>query len=164
MVKSVFSMSKIESMRVCCSTFMLGVVFFFFFSLFVVCRCHQVRMDGHSIRKRNNSNNLCMCFFFFFYLQLVKPFGLEADRHLLRCLFSTIDFSDASQAAKNSLQSKLLSQELNNLLNKSSLISSICFAIDNSFNTQKVCCGHIPVAPLYTQYTLHTTHTHYTRS
>lgn len=71
-------------------------------------------------------------------LQLVKPFGLEADRHLLRCLFSHIDFSDAIQASKNSLQAKLLSQELTALLNKSSLITNICFAIDKSLSCQKV--------------------------
>lgn len=71
--------------------------------------------------------------------QLVKPFGLEADRHLLRCLFSSIDFSDAnSQTAKHSQQAKLLNQELNAVLNKSSLITNICFAIDNCFPHQKV--------------------------
>lgn len=71
-------------------------------------------------------------------VQLVKPFGLEADRHLLRCLFSSIDFSDANQTAKHSLQAKLLNQELNAVLNKSSLITNICFAIDNCFAHQKV--------------------------
>lgn len=81
------------------------------------------------------------------HIQLVKPFGLEADRHLLRCLFSSIDFSDPSQTAKQSLQAKLLNQELNAVLNKSSLITNICFAIDNCFAQQKVsvcicvCCN-----------------------
>lgn len=72
-----------------------------------------------------------------FLSQLVKQFGLEADRHLLRCLFSSINFGDAIQVSKNSLQAKLLSTELTALLNKSSLISNICFAIDNTFLHQK---------------------------
>lgn len=72
------------------------------------------------------------------HMQLVKPFGLEADRHLLRCLFSSIDFSETNQTAKHSLQAKLLNLELNAVLNKSSLITNICFAIDNCFNHQKV--------------------------
>lgn len=29
-------------------------------------------------------------------MQFVKDFGLEADRHLLRCLFSAVDFSSSS--------------------------------------------------------------------
>lgn len=70
-------------------------------------------------------------------MQLVKQFGLEADRHLLRCLFSSVDFADATQVAKNSLQAKLLSTELTSLLNKSSLISNICFAVDNCLAQQK---------------------------
>lgn len=73
-----------------------------------------------------------------FFLKLVKPFGLEADRHLLRCLFSSIDFGDCINASKSSLQAKLLSQELKALLNRSSLITNICFAIDNCFSYQKV--------------------------
>ncbi|XP_031617580.1 CCR4-NOT transcription complex subunit 1-like [Contarinia nasturtii] len=69
---------------------------------------------------------------------LVKPFGLEADRHLLRCLFSSVDFTEANnQTAKKSLQARLLKQELNTVLSKSSLITNICFAIDNCFIKQK---------------------------
>lgn len=78
---------------------------------------------------------------FFFVFQLVKPFGLEADRHLLRCLFSNIDFGDSIQVSKNSLHAKLLTQELTAQLNKSSLITNICFAIDNCFPYQKVSHG-----------------------
>lgn len=79
-------------------------------------------------------------FFQFGTGKLVKPFGLEADRHLLRCLFSSIDFNDANQTARHSLQAKLLNQELNAVLNKSSLITNICFAVDNCFPQQKVSC------------------------
>lgn len=72
-----------------------------------------------------------------FSLQLCKQFGLEAERHLLRCLFSSIDFSDA-HSAKASLQAKLLSSELSSLLNKSSFVSSLCFALENLLPQQKV--------------------------
>lgn len=71
------------------------------------------------------------------YLQLVQQFGLEADRHYLRCLFSSIDFGDV-QAAKSSSQAKLLSNELTALLDKPSLISNICYAFDNQINDSKV--------------------------
>jgi CCR4-NOT transcription complex subunit 1 len=39
--------------------------------------------------------------------------------------------------AKSSLQAKLLSEEIGSLLNKSSLVSNLCFAIDNCFHHQK---------------------------
>lgn len=85
----------------------------------------------------------CCCLFIYFFIccffpQFVKQFGLEADRHFLRCLFSSIDFGDALQVSKNSLHAKLLSTELTSLLNKSSLISNLCFAVDNCFTSQKV--------------------------
>lgn len=70
--------------------------------------------------------------------QLVKPFGLEAERHLLRCLFSHIDFGDAANAAKNSLQAALLTTELTVQLNKSALLTNICYAVENCFYQQKV--------------------------
>lgn len=71
-------------------------------------------------------------------MQLVKSFGLEADRHVLRCLFANIDFTEPDDVAENSLHAKLLVQELGALLNKSSLISNICFAVENVFGHQKV--------------------------
>jgi CCR4-NOT transcription complex subunit 1 len=61
---------------------------------------------------------------------------LEAERHLLRCLFSAIDFGDAH--SKNSLQAKLLISELSSLLNKSTFVSSLCFAIESPLPQQKV--------------------------
>lgn len=64
----------------------------------------------------------------------MQQFGLEADRHYLRCLITPIDFKD-QQAAKNSLQAKLLSNEITNLLDKPLLVSHICYTYDNSANT-----------------------------
>lgn len=75
--------------------------------------------------------------FVYYILQLVEQFGLEADRHYLRCLFSSIDFGDV-QAAKSSSQAKLLSNELTSLLDKPYLISNICYAFDNQINDSKV--------------------------
>lgn len=72
-------------------------------------------------------------------IQFSKQFGLEADRHLLRVLFSSIDFSDGNQNIRQSSQAKLLNQELNACLKRPAALSSICFAIDNCFAQQKVC-------------------------
>lgn len=58
---------------------------------------------------------------------------MEADRHYLRCLITPINFKD-QQAAKNSLQVKLLSKEITNLLDKPLLTSHICYTFDNSAN------------------------------
>ncbi|CAO1323562.1 unnamed protein product [Diamesa serratosioi] len=69
--------------------------------------------------------------------ELCKQFGLEAERHLLRCLFSSIDFADSQNSYKNSLQAKLLSSELSSILNRSSFVSSLCFALENPFAQQK---------------------------
>lgn len=68
----------------------------------------------------------------------MKPFGLEAERHLLRCLFVHVDFSDALNTSKNSLHAKLLGTELVAQLNKSSLLTNICFAVDKCYGQQKV--------------------------
>uniref|UniRef100_A0A1Y9H2G9 Uncharacterized protein n=1 Tax=Anopheles dirus TaxID=7168 RepID=A0A1Y9H2G9_9DIPT len=70
--------------------------------------------------------------------QLVKDFGLEADRHLLRCLFSSIDFGDAAQSASRGYcQARLLATELASLTNKPQLVANVCFAVDNPFPQQK---------------------------
>uniref|UniRef100_A0A182JXB0 CHK kinase-like domain-containing protein n=1 Tax=Anopheles christyi TaxID=43041 RepID=A0A182JXB0_9DIPT len=70
--------------------------------------------------------------------QLVKDFGLEADRHLLRCLFSSIDFGDATHSASRGYcQARLLATELASLTNKPQLVANVCFAVDNPFPQQK---------------------------
>ena len=38
------------------------------------------------------------------YLQLVQKYGPEAERHLLRCLFSCIDFNNEKIANRDSPQ------------------------------------------------------------
>ncbi|KNC33754.1 hypothetical protein FF38_05850 [Lucilia cuprina] len=79
--------------------------------------------------------------------QLIEEFGLEADRHCLRCLFSSINFNDpiltstsptsSIQQQQQQLQAKLLQQQLEKQLGRASLISNICFAIDNCWPQQK---------------------------
>lgn len=71
---------------------------------------------------------------------LVALHGLEADRHLLRCLFSHIDFSaegSKSSSNKDIHQILLLGQECSSLLSKPSLVSNLCYAIDNPLHHQK---------------------------
>ncbi|XP_053697550.1 CCR4-NOT transcription complex subunit 1 [Sabethes cyaneus] len=104
--------------------------------------------------------------------QLVKDFGLEADRHLLRCLFSAIDFSgsatgDASEdhsrngnssssvsgtaSGSNSsfqLHIRLLLGELLGLLTKPQLVGNICQAVDDPLPYQRTL---IPSVNLATQ-------------
>ncbi|GAB0100187.1 CCR4-NOT transcription complex subunit 1 [Sergentomyia squamirostris] len=64
--------------------------------------------------------------------QIVDDFGLEAERHYLRCLFSAIDFGDP-QIAKHSLQAKLVSGDLLFLLGKPTFVSTICYIFENCF-------------------------------
>ncbi|XP_055707339.1 CCR4-NOT transcription complex subunit 1 isoform X2 [Phlebotomus papatasi] len=62
--------------------------------------------------------------------KLVEEFGLEADRHYLRCLFASIDFGD-TQIAKHSIQAKLLCTNLLFLLGRPSFVSTICYTFEN---------------------------------
>lgn len=75
--------------------------------------------------------------------QFVKDFGVEADRHLLRALFSAIDFSSdappnpAQAQTQNGLLIRLLSEELTGLLTKPQLVGNVCYAVDNLLPQQK---------------------------
>ncbi|KAG8039882.1 hypothetical protein G9C98_000611 [Cotesia typhae] len=72
---------------------------------------------------------------------LVRWKGLEADRHLLRCLFSHIDFSTGetpNTSSKDYYQVQLLKQECTNILGKPSLVSNLCYAIDHPLHHQKI--------------------------
>lgn len=69
---------------------------------------------------------------------IVSVLGTEAERHFIRCLFSTVDFSaDNRSSNKDTLQVQLLSQEFPSLTHKSNFISTICFAIENPLPSQK---------------------------
>ncbi|XP_026284061.1 CCR4-NOT transcription complex subunit 1 [Frankliniella occidentalis] len=69
--------------------------------------------------------------------QLVGLYGVEADRHLLRCLLSHVDLSVDGSKSNNSLLLELLGQECSALLAKPSLVSNICYAVDNPLHHQK---------------------------
>ncbi|XP_022920087.1 CCR4-NOT transcription complex subunit 1 isoform X2 [Onthophagus taurus] len=73
--------------------------------------------------------------------KLVTLHGLEADRHLLQCLFSSVDFTETSSgkivAPPTTPHSQLLLEQCSQLLNKPSLLSSICYITDKPINSQK---------------------------
>ncbi|PAA59243.1 hypothetical protein BOX15_Mlig027984g1 [Macrostomum lignano] len=73
--------------------------------------------------------------------QLVNQHGFEAERHLYRCLFSSIDFSGAPHDARGSVkdyhQTQLLIQEMHSLFAKPNFVTLICYALDHPFASQK---------------------------
>ncbi|XP_063970716.1 CCR4-NOT transcription complex subunit 1-like isoform X2 [Lytechinus pictus] len=69
--------------------------------------------------------------------RLVSHNGPEADRHLLRCLFSYIDFCDGKSSGKDFYETQLLIQECSLLITKPNFVSTLCFAIDNPLHQQK---------------------------
>ncbi|XP_066569707.1 CCR4-NOT transcription complex subunit 1 isoform X19 [Amia ocellicauda] len=69
---------------------------------------------------------------------IVNRHGPEADRHLLRCLFSHVDFSgDGKSSGKDFHQTQFLIQECSSLITKPNFISTLCYAIDNPLHYQK---------------------------
>ncbi|XP_072169675.1 CCR4-NOT transcription complex subunit 1-like [Diadema setosum] len=69
--------------------------------------------------------------------RLVSQNGPEADRHLLRCLFSYVDFGDGKTSSKDFHETQLLIQECSALITKPNFVSTLCFAIDNPLHQQK---------------------------
>ncbi|XP_033929604.1 CCR4-NOT transcription complex subunit 1-like isoform X7 [Melopsittacus undulatus] len=69
---------------------------------------------------------------------IVNRHGPEADRHLLRCLFSHVDFSgDGKSSGKDYHQTQFLIQECVLLITKPNFISTLSYAIDNPLHYQK---------------------------
>ncbi|GAB1293520.1 CCR4-NOT transcription complex subunit 1 [Apodemus speciosus] len=69
---------------------------------------------------------------------IVTRHGPEADRHLLRCLFSHVDFSgDGKSSGKDFHQTQFLIQECASLITKPNFISTLSYAIDNPLHYQK---------------------------
>ncbi|KAM3870669.1 CCR4-NOT transcription complex subunit 1 [Diretmus argenteus] len=80
---------------------------------------------------------------------IVNRHGPEADRHLLRCLFSHVDFSgDGKSSGKDFHQTQFLIQECVSLISKPNFISTLCYAIDTPLHYQK---SLKPSAHLFTQ-------------
>ncbi|XP_043935455.1 CCR4-NOT transcription complex subunit 1 [Protopterus annectens] len=71
-------------------------------------------------------------------LLIVNQHGPEADRHLLRCLFSHVDFSgDGKSSGKDFHQTQFLIQECASLITKPNFVSTLCYAVDNPLHYQK---------------------------
>ncbi|MGH0142292.1 UNVERIFIED_CONTAM: hypothetical protein FKN15_002874 [Acipenser sinensis] len=69
---------------------------------------------------------------------IVNRHGPEADRHLLRCLFSHVDFSgDGKSSGKDFHQTQFLIQECVSLITKPNFISTLSYAIDSPLHYQK---------------------------
>ena len=65
-------------------------------------------------------------------LQLVETYGAEADRHLFRCLISTVDFSSGGRNSgmKDGQQLQLMVQEAISLVTKPAFASILCYAFE----------------------------------
>ncbi|XP_040017498.1 CCR4-NOT transcription complex subunit 1 isoform X1 [Gasterosteus aculeatus] len=80
---------------------------------------------------------------------IVNRHGPEADRHLLRCLFSHVDFSgDGKSSGKDFHQTQFLIQECVSLISKPNFIATLCYAVDHPLHYQK---SLKPSAHLFTQ-------------
>ncbi|KAL3275904.1 hypothetical protein HHI36_020639 [Cryptolaemus montrouzieri] len=74
--------------------------------------------------------------------KLVTLHGLEADRHLLQCLFSSVDFSEStSRISAPPTQNQVLLDECSSLLNKPSLSTAVCYIIDNPVTNKTLKVG-----------------------
>ncbi|CAH1107243.1 unnamed protein product [Psylliodes chrysocephalus] len=70
--------------------------------------------------------------------KLVSLHGLEADRHLLQCLFSSVDFSESTtKISAPSPQNQALLEQCSSLLNKPSLLTALCYITDNPLINHK---------------------------
>eukprot|EP00794_Sanderia_malayensis_P019065 gene19065-20980_t len=68
---------------------------------------------------------------------LVHKFGPEAERHLLKCLLSYVDFAIDKSLSKDCPQISLLLQELQELVTRSNFVSIICYIFDHPEAPQK---------------------------
>lgn len=58
-------------------------------------------------------------------------YGFEADKHLFRCLVSSVDFiSEGHNSVKDGQQLQLLIQEANSLMTKPNFVSILCYAFE----------------------------------
>ncbi len=58
-------------------------------------------------------------------------YGSEADKHLFRCLVSSVDFTpEGRNSGKDGHQLQLLIQEANSLMTKPNFVSILCYAFE----------------------------------
>ena len=68
-------------------------------------------------------------------------YGFEADKHLFRCLVSSVDFvSEGRNSGKDGQQLQLLIQEANSLMTKPNFVSILCYAFERQ-DTKVVKCS-----------------------
>ena len=80
-----------------------------------------------------------------FKFKLIEKQGFEAERHLYRCLFSSIDFNtDNKTTGKDYHQTQYFKECFVALLSKPHFISTINFSIENPLQFQEVffCFGY----------------------
>ncbi|TNN05691.1 CCR4-NOT transcription complex subunit 1 [Schistosoma japonicum] len=63
--------------------------------------------------------------------QIIKLHTSEAERHFIRCLFSSLDCSNEIKSNKDIYQAQYLCQELVKLFSKPNFVSIVCYAVDN---------------------------------
>lgn len=58
-------------------------------------------------------------------------YGFEADKHLFRCLVSSVDFTpEGRNSGKDGHQLQMLIQEANSLMTKPNFVSILCYAFE----------------------------------
>ena len=63
---------------------------------------------------------------------MVEIYGPDADKHLFRCLVSSVDFStEGRNSGKDGQQLQLLMQEANTLITKPDFVSILCYAFES---------------------------------
>ena len=69
-------------------------------------------------------------------------YGFEADKHLFRCLVSSVDFnsSEGRSSGKDGQQLQLLIQEANSLMTKPNFVSILCYAFEKQDSKVSVRC------------------------
>ena len=83
--------------------------------------------------------------FSLFLTQLIENNGFEAERHLFRCLVSTIDFNtDTKSSAKDFHQIQLFKEYFLDYLYRPCFASILCYSIENPLQFQEVCsCSNL---------------------
>lgn len=101
---------------------------------------HQEILTVNIFHLFDVKNHQLSTLFCFVCLKLIDLHGFEAERHLYRCLVSSIDFnSDPKTSGKDFHQTQLLKECLLCSLNKPNFSTVFCFAFENSVHFQEVC-------------------------
>ncbi len=83
-----------------------------------------------SLTKKNYKSSVSEC------RQLCQRFGVEAERHLFKNLFSRVDFAHETRR-EVSLQQQFLISLCEGICSRPNFVSIVCFAVDNPLSLQK---------------------------